>query len=698
VRAPILSNLSGDIIMRRRLLSLAIASVLASPVAAQSTADPPPQPSDAVVPLSWVGSDTRVSIGIDDDGDFEGEAFQVFGNDGDSAWIGQGWIGRGGAGGAKLDYHWLWGGLTREDTITRPDAVTVAKAFVAVDQNAFEDRKLSVGFGLERERFFLDGYLSQGLTDERLTDTFVEVRNDTITGTQNGRPFTQTRTTTTTTRSFEQAWDHGVGARVGRFFDGALARVRAGLDYEWGDYDSDQLTLSAGVDKFFPGSGHSLSLELEHYERDGDFVLDDSDTRGWLFWRYDFGKSFRPTEPYAMREVRREVPVEKAGEPVVVRNEVRIDAESFFLLDRAELTGEAREALSGVVAALKSGQRVSRIEVSGHTCDLGPEAYNQALSERRATAVREFLAAQGVAVEEIDAVGRGELAPKYPNTRDERHRNRRVDIGFLTVEETTTAAPPVPATETRVEWVREPVAAPAPWIERALRNPAEHKRTVDVYRFETVGQDTTLGPVQFVNRGPVAVNDTATVRNDATVNVAVLANDSDPDGDTLTLVSIGTAANGVARIVGSSVEYAPNAGFAGVDSFTYVVRDPSGLTATARVEVTVTAVPTPNRAPIANEDEATTVAISPVVVFVLRNDVDPDGDPLTVVSATPGIRGQTVVNPDGSVTYTPNVDWCGTDFFTYTIRDPGGLTASARAFVRRIPPNGGSSAAKACPI
>lgn len=686
--------------MRRRLLTLAIASVLSTPVVAQSTAEPP-APGDAVVPLSWVGSDTRVSLGIDDDGDVEGEAFQVFANDGDSAWIGQGWIGRGGAGGLKLDYHWLWGGLTREDTITRPDAVTVTKAFVAVDQNAFEDRKLSVGFGLERERFFLDAYASQGLTDERLTDTFADARTDTISGNQNGRPFTQTRTVTTTTRSFEQAYDHGVGTRVGRFFDGALARVRAGLDYEWGDYDSDQLTFSAGVDKFFPGSGHSLSLELEHYERDGDFVLDDSDTRGWLFWRYDFGKPFRATEPFELREVRREVPVEKAGEPVVVRNEVRIGAESFFLLDRAELTAEAREALAGVVATLKSGQRVSRIEVSGHTCDLGPEAYNQALSERRAAAVRDFLAGQGVAVEEIDAIGRGELAPKYPNTRDERHRNRRVDIGFLTVEETTTPAEPVPATETRVEWVREPVAAPAPWIERALRNPAEHKRTVDVYRFETVDQQTTLGPVQFVNRGPVAVNDTATVRNDATATVAVLANDTDPDGDALTLVSVGAATNGVATIAGTSVSYVPNAGFTGVDTFTYVIRDPSGLTATARVDVTVTAAPTPpppNRAPVANEDEATTVGTNPVVVFVLRNDTDPDGDPLTVVSATPGIRGQTRVNPDGTVTYTPNIDWCGTDLFTYTIRDPGGLTATARAFVRRVPPTGSTSQAKACPI
>jgi outer membrane protein OmpA-like peptidoglycan-associated protein len=681
--------------MRQRLLVAAIAAILAAPVAAQSTSPPPPV--EGSVPLSWVGSDTRISLGVDDDGNVEGEAFHVFANDGDSSWIGQGWVGRSGAGGLKLDYHWLWGGRTREDAISAPDKVTVAKAFIAVDSNDEEDRKLSLGVGLERELFFLDAYVSQGLTDERLTDAFVDVETGTITGSQNGRPFTQTRTVTTTTRGFEQAYDHGVGLRAGRFFDDGLARLRGGLDYEWGDFDSDQFTVSAGIDKFFPGSPVSLSLEMEHYERDGDFVLDDSDTRGWLFLRWDLGGAFRPTEPFRQVEVVREVQVEKAADPVVVRNELRVDSQQFFEFDRAELTEEARSTLTALGDALKSGKRVSRIEVAGHTCDLGPEAHNLALSQRRADAVRDFLAGLGVDASEIDAVGRGEGSPKYPNTPAERARNRRVEVSFLTVEERSETPPPRTETERRVEWVREPVAAPAPWIERALRNPAEHKRTVDVYRFETVTEETTLGPVQFINRAPVAVDDVATVRNDATVSIAVLANDSDPDGDALAVSAVGTPANGTATLAGTSITYAPRAGFVGTDSFTYTARDPSGLTATARVTVTVTAPPQANRAPVANEDEATTTQANPVNVRVLANDFDPDGDALTVVSATPGIRGQTRVNADGTVTYTPNVDWCGTDFFTYTIRDPAGLTASARAFVRRGPGTAGGDA-KNCPI
>jgi outer membrane protein OmpA-like peptidoglycan-associated protein len=684
--------------MRHQLLAAAIAAVLAAPVAAQSTNSPPTV--EGSVPLSWVGSDTRISLGVDDDGNVEGEGFHVFADDGDSSWIGQGWIGRSGAGGLKLDYHWLWGGMTREDSIARPDAVTVAKAFLAVDRNSEGDRKASLGFGLERERYFLDAYVSQGLTDERLTDTFVDAVSDTITGTQNGRPFTQSRTVTTTLRGFAQAYDHGVGARVGRFFDHGLARLRGGVDYEWGDFDSEQMTFSAGVDKFFAGSPLSLSLEVEHYERDGEFVLDDSDTRGWVFLRWDLGGAFRPTEPYRDVEVAREVVIEKAAEPVVVRNELKVDSEQFFLLDRAEITGEAREALTALADAIKAGNRVSRISVIGHTCDLGSEAHNQALSGRRAAAVRDFLSGLGVDAAEIDAEGRGESAPKYPNTREERQRNRRVEISFLTVEERSETPPPTSVTEKRIEWVREPVAAPAPWIERALRNPAEHKRTVDVYRFETVQQDTTLGPVQFINRAPVAVDDVASVRNDATVSIAVLANDSDPDGDALAIASVGVAANGTATLAGTSVTYAPRAGFTGTDSFSYVVRDPSGLTATARVTVTVTGTPEPppaNRAPVAGDDEATTTQANPVTVRVLANDFDPDGDVVSVVSALPGIRGQTRVNPDGTITYTPNVDWCGTDFFIYTIRDPAGLTATARAFVRRGPGTAGEDA-KNCPI
>ena len=151
-----------------------------------------------------------------------------------------------------------------------------------------------------------------------------------------------------------------------------------------------------------------------------------------MLWRYEFGQSFRPTEPYRMVEQRSEVQVAAPpAEPIVVRNEVRMDDETFFGLDSAVLNEAERSALDELVATIRSEKRVSRVSVIGHTCDLGAEAYNLKLSERRATAVRDYLVAQGVDAAEIDVTGAGEANPKYPNDGEEnRRKNRRVDVEF----------------------------------------------------------------------------------------------------------------------------------------------------------------------------------------------------------------------------------------------------------------------------
>jgi hypothetical protein len=94
--------------------------------------------------------------------------------------------------------------------------------------------------------------------------------------------------------------------------------------------------------------------------------------------------------------------------------------------------------------------------------------------------------------------------------------------------------------------------------------------------------------VCVVGNPPDAVDDAATVAQDSGPNaIDVLANDSDPDSDPLTITAVTQGANGSVTFTGISVSYAPNAGFTGSDSFTYTISDGNGGTDTATVMVTV---------------------------------------------------------------------------------------------------------------
>jgi hypothetical protein len=94
--------------------------------------------------------------------------------------------------------------------------------------------------------------------------------------------------------------------------------------------------------------------------------------------------------------------------------------------------------------------------------------------------------------------------------------------------------------------------------------------------------------------------------------------------------------------------------------------------------------PTPNQAPSAVDDNGTTNQDTPITIAVLANDSDPDGDTLTVSSVTPSGNGSVVINPDGTLRYTPNAGFFGADGFTYTIGDGRGGTATAAVSVRVI--------------
>ncbi|PVV22441.1 MAG: hypothetical protein B6D78_05085, partial [gamma proteobacterium symbiont of Ctena orbiculata] len=197
------------------------------------------------------------------------------------------------------------------------------------------------------------------------------------------------------------------------------------------------------------------------------------------------------------------------------------------------------------------------------------------------------------------------------------------------------------------------------------------------------GTDTATVTVTVggVNDAPVATDDATGTNEDTPVTVAVLPNDSDPDGDVLTVTAVTQGANGSVTIdpVTGNPVYTPNTNFTGTDSFTYTITDGNGGTDTATVTVTVGGV---NDAPVATDDATGTNEDTPVTVAVLPNDSDPDGDALTVTAVTQGANGSVTIDPvTGNPVYTPNPDFNGTDTFTYTIDDGNGGTDTATVTV-----------------
>lgn len=185
--------------------------------------------------------------------------------------------------------------------------------------------------------------------------------------------------------------------------------------------------------------------------------------------------------------------------------------------------------------------------------------------------------------------------------------------------------------------------------------------------------------VNPVNDAPVAAGDAYSVAAGSTLDVAapgVLGNDSDIDGDALTAVNAG----GLALNPDGSFSY--TAGAAGTYAFTYQAQDPS-LATSAPATITITVIA--NQAPVAANDTASapvrrTAAYTPVIINVTANDTDADGNlaPGTVEITTPPNKGGSVtVNGDGTVSYTPWLNFRGSENFRYRVQDTGGLWSNA---------------------
>ena len=188
--------------------------------------------------------------------------------------------------------------------------------------------------------------------------------------------------------------------------------------------------------------------------------------------------------------------------------------------------------------------------------------------------------------------------------------------------------------------------------------------------------------IQTVNDPPVARDDTASTPYGESVTVDLLLNDTDVDGDRLTLsMDHGTItrATGLGRLFATAgdegvVTYKPAPGWSGADTVTYLVDDGHHQDEATLTVITEDAPPPPNRAPITVDDRADTTTGQPVTADVLVNDMDPDGDKLTLTKVTNGENGTADVVND-RVVYTPKGTRAGVDTVTYTVSD-GELTAT----------------------
>jgi uncharacterized protein YfaS (alpha-2-macroglobulin family) len=213
-----------------------------------------------------------------------------------------------------------------------------------------------------------------------------------------------------------------------------------------------------------------------------------------------------------------------------------------------------------------------------------------------------------------------------------------------------------------------------------------------VYRIDN-GQSQTSTAVVMVrvdDTAPNAAGDGAVTQVNTLVAIDVLANDSDPNQDALTITDFTEGANGTVTLDDNAtpgdpsddvLEYVPGEGFSGLDTFTYTIMDPTGNTALAAVTVFV------NAPPVAiNDTDEVGESDLDVTINVLTNDFDSDGtlDPTSVAVVTGPANGTAVENADGTITYTPTPDFPGgTVTFTYTVSDnQGGRSATATVTVQ----------------
>jgi hypothetical protein len=189
------------------------------------------------------------------------------------------------------------------------------------------------------------------------------------------------------------------------------------------------------------------------------------------------------------------------------------------------------------------------------------------------------------------------------------------------------------------------------------------------------------------NHMPIAVADTLTTIEDSPGLINVLANDNDTDGNLLTILSVTQGTKGsVITNGGPTITYLPNTNFNGTDSFVYRIGDGQGGFATNTVSVSVVPVNDQPQCAADFYDTHQNVSLTLKVADLLTNDLDIDGDPLTLTSVSnPTAAGSKLTWTNTTILYSPPANFSGTDAFNYSANDGHGGSGSALVNIKVWP-------------
>lgn len=727
-------------------LAILLAGAAVATAAAQEAAKPTP-----LSQFHYVGAKTRIGIGVDDDGNARGELYQVLQSSESSATLAELWAAKR-SGGGKLSHHWVSGervdkvfaAFDQSDTDVQKATLGGGQEWERLFWNAY----LSKGIGKSKLTGASSVATVRSLTGTEGGRPFVQDETTTVTslawrkpydwgvGARVGHFYPAHLLRVTGGLDYDwgkhsaRQWTASILAE--KFFEGSPLSIAlsAETSHREGDFEPRRrdhrgllmlrYELGGPTSSFRPAKVTRTVTSTERVP-DPNWVPPAPPAAAVLPAAGATGAvataSATPAAPAAptMRTETR-----------IVRSDAKDAQETYFDLGSARLKPAAMKELDALVARIEAQRPYVQLQVTivGHTCPTGSDRNNFPLSQKRADAVKAYLVSKGVPEAFITTDAKAGKAPKYPEVKGQSFRNRRADTDVVILKERSEqvqvpVAAPAPAAAAQRPAPSAPVAAPAaptpapqrpmierqvtrevvedapnPWRARALLNSVPHRTQVDTYGWVQTTTTVTLGEKRFINRPPVAVDDSVTVPCNTTAPTAinVLANDTDPDGDTLNLQSVTAAGKGTAVIAGRVVNYTPTAAACGsTDTFTYTINDGKGQTATARVNITVAAPPPPpvppNAPPVAVDDRYVVPCNAVDRVFdVLANDRDADGDALTIVSVTqptaPAITARVAIGSGGrNVIFNGGPACFPSATFTYTISDGKGGTATATVTV-----------------